>query len=200
MFNVFGLWFDVGVKTEKAPLTSYRQPLAKPETRNQKRETIFGKIFDYMRFMKQVFLFAALLFAVSSFAQDTTWKKTDTNVVVHKDPRLDMLVKKQAQINEETSRDARRIVKGFRLMIITTANRDEAIAAKTKVYTYFPELKAYLWHQSPYYKLKVGNFKERKEAEAYQKKLNAFFPKGVFIMPDKVEVKPGKASESEIDI
>jgi alkanesulfonate monooxygenase SsuD/methylene tetrahydromethanopterin reductase-like flavin-dependent oxidoreductase (luciferase family) len=152
-----------------------------------------------MRIMKSVFLFAALLFAASSFAQDTTWKKPDSNaVIIHKDPRLDMLVKKQAQINEETSRDARRIVKGFRLMIITTANRDEAIAAKTKVYTYFPELKAYLWHQSPYYKLKVGNFKERKEAEAYQKKLNAFFPKGVFIMPDKVEVKPGK--DSEIDI
>lgn len=148
--------------------------------------------------MKSVFLFAALLFAATGFAQDTTWKKTDTTVVVYKDARLDLLVKKQAQINEETSRDARRIVKGFRLMIITTPSRDEAIAAKTKVYTYFPELKAYLWHQSPYYKLKVGNFKERKEAEVYQKRLNAFFPKGVFVMPDKVEVKPGK--ESELDI
>jgi len=78
--------------------------------------------------------------------------------------------------------------------------RLEAIAAKTKVYTYFPELKAYMWHQSPYYKLKVGNFKERKDAEAYQKKLSVFFPKGVFIMPDKVEIKPGKGNESELDI
>lgn len=152
-----------------------------------------------MPLMKSIFLFAALLFTAGSFAQDTTWKKTDTNIIVHKDPRLDMLVKKQATINEETSRDSRRIVKGFRLMIITTANRDEAIAAKTKIYTYFPELQAYLWHQSPYYKLKVGNFKERKEAEAYQKKLNIYFPKGVFIMPDKVEIKLGKNSD-DIDI
>jgi hypothetical protein len=37
--------------------------------------------------------------------------------------------------------------------------------------------------------VKVGNFKERKEAEEYQKKLNAYFPKGVFIMNDIVEVK-----------
>ena len=151
-----------------------------------------------MRLMKSILFFAALLFTASSFAQDTTWKKADSTIIVHKDPRLDMLVKKQATINEETSRDARRFVKGFRLMIITTSNRDEAIAAKTKIYTYFPELQAYLWHQSPYYKLKVGNFKERKEAEAYQRKLNAYFPKGVFVMPDKVEIKPGK--ESEIDI
>ena len=142
--------------------------------------------------MKILIALATVCFCVPSFAQDSTWKKTsDTNsVVVHKDPRLDMLVKKQIQINEETSRDSRRIAKGFRLMVITTNNRDEAIAAKTKVYTYFPELKAYMWHQSPYYKLKVGNFKERKEAEDYQKKLNIYFPKGVFIMADKVEVKP----------
>ena len=80
-------------------------------------------------------------------------------------------------------------------MIITTNNRDVAIAAKTTIYTYFPELKAYLWHQSPYYKVKAGNFKERKEAEDYQKKLNAFFPKGVYIMQDVVELKPSKEKE-----
>lgn len=134
------------------------------------------------------------------WAQETGAAITDTSsITVHKDPRLDLLVKKQAQINEVTSRDSRRIVKGFRLMVITTNNRDEAIAAKTKVYTYFPELKAYMWHQSPYYKLKVGNFKDRKDAEDYRKKLNVYFPKGVFVMPDKVEVKPGKTEEEEIE-
>jgi hypothetical protein len=152
--------------------------------------------------MKILFFIAVICIAANSHSQDTVWKKPadSSSVLIHKDARLDLLVKKQAQINEETSRDARRVAKGFRLMIITTNNREEAIAAKTKVYTYFPELKAYMWHQSPYYKLKVGNFKERKDAEAYQKKLSVYFPKGVFIMPDKVEVKPGKASESEIDI
>ncbi len=152
--------------------------------------------------MKIICFIVALFITAISFGQDTTWKKpADSNsIVVHKDPRLDLLVKKQAQINEETSRDARRIVKGFRLMVITTNSLNEAIAAKTKVYTYFPELKAYMWHQSPYYKLKVGNFKERKDAEAYQRKLAVFFPKGVFVIPDKVEVKLGKGNEDEEEI
>ncbi len=152
--------------------------------------------------MKQLVFVAILFFSLPSFGQDTTWKKpVDSNsVVVHKDPRIDNLVKKQAQINEETSREARRFVKGFRLMVITTNSRDEAIAAKTKVYTYFPELKAYLWHQSPYYKLKVGNFKDRKEAEAYQKRMNIYFPKGVFIMPDTVEIKPEKSKPEDSEI
>jgi hypothetical protein len=150
--------------------------------------------------MKILLSFASLFIVATVSAQDSVWKKNpDTkSIVVHKDPRVDLLVKKQVQINEETSRDTRRIAKGYRLMVITTNNREEAIAAKTKVYTYFPELKAYMWHQSPYYKLKVGNFKERKDAEDYQKKLNVYFPKGVYIMPDKVEVKPEKKSELDM--
>jgi len=164
---------------------------------NPKRPTAFGKIFEYKLYMKKIVFFAAVLFSVNAFSQDTTATVNNT-VVVHKDPRLDMLVNKQAQINEETSRDSRKTTKGFRLMIISTNNRDEAISAKTKVYTYFPELKAYLWHQSPYYKVKAGNFKDRKEAEAYQKKLNVYFSNGVFIMNDVVEVKPDKTREEDM--
>ena len=151
--------------------------------------------------MKSTLFLASLFFSSILFAQDSIWKKPiDSNsVVVHKDARLDMLVKKQAQINEETSRDARKVGKGFRLMIINTNKRDEALAAKTKVYTYFPELKAYLLYQSPYFKLKVGNFKERKDAEDYQKRLNIYFPKGVFIMNDVIEVKPEKNIDDEIN-
>ena len=141
-----------------------------------------------------MFLLAAVFSAFNCLSQDTTGVDSNT-VVVHKDPRIDLLVTKQAQINEETSRDARKTAKGYRLMIISTNNRDEAISAKAKVYTYFPELKAYLWHQSPYYKVKAGNFKDRKEAEAYQKKLNVYFSNGVFIMNDIVEVKPEKTEE-----
>lgn len=132
-----------------------------------------------------------------ALSQDTIVLESST-VVVHKDPRLDILMSKQAQINEETSRDSRKTGKGFRLLIISTSKRDEAIAAKTRVYTYFPELKAYLWHQSPYYKLKAGNFKDRKEAEVYQQKLNVYFPKGVFIMNDIVEFKLDRGQEEEL--
>ncbi len=148
--------------------------------------------------MKKIALIAALAFSISSYSQDTTLLPVDTNSVkVHKDPRLDLLVKKQAQINEESTRDARRTDKGYRLMIISTNNREEALAAKTKIYTYFPELKAYLWHQSPYYKVKAGNFKDRKDAEAYQKRMNVYFPRGVFIMKDIIEVKPSERGLDE---
>ena len=154
-----------------------------------------------MQHMKFIITMAVLIITADCFAQEDSAGKepVDTNsVIVHKDPRLDLLVKKQASINEVTSRDGRRTDKGFRLMIISTNNRDEAMAAKTKVYTYFPDLKAYMWYQSPYFRVKAGNFKDRKDAEAYQRRLNTYFPKGVFIMKDIIEVKSGKGIDDEI--
>ena len=147
--------------------------------------------------MRYLFLLSFFLLAIHVQAQ-TNVEAADTtqsSVVVHKDPRLDKLMARQAQINEETSRNARRTAKGFRIMIINTSSREEALSAKTTVYTNFPELKAYLWHQSPFYKLKAGNFKDRKEAEAYQNRLNLYFPKGVYVISDVIELKPGSGEE-----
>ncbi|HMU45793.1 MAG TPA: SPOR domain-containing protein [Chitinophagaceae bacterium] len=152
--------------------------------------------------MIRVLLISLFAISFSAYGQADTLishLSDSSSVVIHKDPRLDLLVRKQAQINEVTSRDARRTDKGFRLMIISTNSREEAIAAKTKVYTYFPELKAYLWYQSPYFRVKAGNFRDRKDAESYQKRMNVYFPKGVFIMKDVIEVKPGKYEDDEIN-
>ena len=154
--------------------------------------------------MVRFFLLINLLTLPVSFwkvaAQDSLFitKRDTTTVSVIKDSRIDGLIKKQIQVNEETSRSARRQDKGFRLLVISTTLREEALAAKTKVYSYFPELKAYLFHQSPYYKVKAGNFKDRKEAELYQRRLELLFPKGVFIINDIIEIKLKLPGEEEV--
>ncbi|MBC7849110.1 MAG: SPOR domain-containing protein [Chitinophagaceae bacterium] len=120
----------------------------------------------------------------------------DSNsVVVHKDPRIDILVRKQIEVNELTTREARRYVHGFRLLVISTNNRAKADEAKMTVNKNFPEITAYLMYQSPYFKLKVGNFRDQKEAESYLKKLQAFFPTGVYMIRDMIEVNPDKSAE-----
>jgi len=154
-----------------------------------------------MQSMKNLRFFAILLIALIAKSQQTqaqTKSGNDSNsVIVHKDPRVDILVKKQAQINEETTKEARRTAKGYRLLVINTNKRDEAIAAKTKVYTYFPDLKAYLIYQSPYFKVKVGNFKDRKDADEFRKELSTLFPSGVFIINDIIEIKPDRNKEED---
>lgn len=141
--------------------------------------------------MKYIFFFAFILIAFGASAQDSS------SVVVHKDPRLDVLLKKQGDINAATRKANAHTASGYRLLVINTNKRDEAIAAKTKVYTNFPELRAYLVYQSPYFRLKVGNFKTREEAQQYQKSLGYYFPKGVFVISDVIEVTPEKDSDNE---
>ena len=130
------------------------------------------------------------LLSIAGFAQSDT-----NNVIVHKDPRLDLLVKKQIEINEITTRNSRRSAQGFRIQVISTNNRTKAMEAKTKIYQRFPELKAYLMYQSPFFKLKVGNFVEREEAESYLQDIMQIFPTGVYVVRDVVEVKPEKSTE-----
>src|SRR5687768_2414051 len=135
--------------------------------------------------MKHFFLFVFMISITGlAVAQDSG------NVMVYKDPRLALLVRKQAQINEETTRNSRRIMAGYRIQIVNTTDRNKAIDAKTKVYQLYPELKAYLLFQSPYYRIKVGNFKSRSEAETYMKSLQRNFPGSIFILQDIIEVKP----------
>ncbi|HZE84122.1 MAG TPA: SPOR domain-containing protein [Puia sp.] len=131
-----------------------------------------------------------LLIIVLLFTAEKTWAQADTSsVVVNKDPRVDDLIRKQVEINEETTRDSRRSMPGFRLQVISSQDRNKVFAAKAKILQQFPDLKPYLMYQAPNYKLKVGNFKTQEEAEDYQKELSRLFPSGLFIIRDTIEVK-----------
>ena len=142
-----------------------------------------------------LFALAALAGGSQAGAQEATAQTA--SVIVHKDPRLTTLEHKQSSVNTATKKASARTMRGYRLLVINTNKRDEAIAAKTKVYTYYPELNAYLSYQTPYFKLKAGNFQTRGEAEAYRKKMAPLFPKGVFIISDVIEVKGEKEEGDE---
>ncbi len=124
-------------------------------------------------------------YSLSAMAQtDST-----SSIVIHKDPRVDLLVKKQAQVNEVATRESRRNISGYRLQVINTSDRNAAISAKSKIYQLYPELKAYLLYQAPYFRLRVGNFKDKEEAEDYRKSLSKEFPNSVFLVRDTIEIK-----------
>ena len=136
--------------------------------------------------MGRLLILIPLLLWISEIsAQDSTAK-----VVVNKDPRIDMLVNKQIEINEVTTRNSRRAAPGFRILVISSNDRNKVIEAKTKMYREFPELKAYMMYQSPFFRLKVGNFRERPDAEEYLSQIQRFYPTGVYIVTDTIEVRP----------
>lgn len=143
--------------------------------------------------MKFILLIGGIFCTAMLFAQ------AEGSVNVYKDPRIDILLKKQAEANDLSTRNTsrRRSAKGYRLLIISTTNRNDAMAARAKILTSFPDLKPYMWYQSPYYKVKVGNFISRNDAQAYQKRLSSAFPGNIFIMNDIVEVKPEDVEKEE---
>jgi len=146
----------------------------------------------------KVFLLVFALFALQlSYGQDRSDTVREASIVIKKDPRVDLLVKKQAAVNANIKKSNTRSGRGYRLLVINTNKRDEAIDAKSKIYTYYPELKSYLTYQSPFFKVKAGNFRTREEAEKYRKNMSVVFPKGVFIIADTIELKPEKDKEEE---
>ena len=77
--------------------------------------------------MKISILVIFVFITIPAFAQ------IDSNtVVVHKDPRVELLMKKQIEINEVTTRNSRRSAPGYRIQVISTNDRTKAMAAKTK--------------------------------------------------------------------
>jgi hypothetical protein len=136
------------------------------------------------------FFFILLLITGKSYAQPDS-----ISVVVEKDPRTDLLIKKQVQINEETTRDSRRNIPGYRIQVINSSDRNKVFSVKTTIYQKYPDLKPYLIYQAPNYKLKLGNFKTAEEAEPYVQQLTKLFSTSVYVIHDIIEVKPDKPNE-----
>jgi hypothetical protein len=139
--------------------------------------------------MRRMLTIGSVFVLISLIPREKTMAQTDSgSLVVHKDARIDELVRKQIQINEETTRDARRSVPGFRIQVINSPDRNKVFSAKARIYQEFPDLKPYLIYQAPNYKLRVGNFKTQEEAEDFEKQLSRIFTSGLYIIRDTIEV------------
>ena len=125
------------------------------------------------------------------------WGLKSQTVSIAKDPRLDMLLKKQAELNKEVDKLNNKTGPGYRIMVINTNDRIKALEVKSRMMSDFPEEKSYLVYQSPYFKIMIGNFRTRQEAEPFQKKILEIYPTGVIIVPATVEYKPEKEEELE---
>lgn len=81
-----------------------------------------------------------------------------------------------------------RYAPGYRVQIYIGNERQQADAAKLQVYQTFPELAPYLSYNQPTYKLKVGDFMRRTDAERYYSQIKQLIASAMLI-PDKVDVR-----------
>ena len=120
-------------------------------------------------------------------------------VTVYKDYRLDLLAKKEAEFNEALA-NAARTTRGYRLMLLSTNDRTQAMNLRAKLLQRFPEQKVYMSFQPPYIKIKFGNFLDKAEADSYRDEIarSNFVSTNIYVLPENIEVKADKLKEKEI--
>ncbi len=110
------------------------------------------------------------------------------SVVVKKDARLDLLTAKQIAMNKRLSMmTPNGMYKGFRIQVISTSRRDDAFKVRADLISQFPDQKTYVVFQSPSFKVRIGNFLKKEEAEKLKAQLNKLYPNGVYIVDDGIE-------------
>ena len=138
-----------------------------------------------------------LIFAVAFFLVSFCQAQPDTlkNITVTKDARIDLLLQKNKEINEENYLKTLKNMDGFRLQLVSTNDRQKALDLKTKMMAEFPEEETYLLYHAPYFRVQMGNFRTREDAGRFAEKLKKTFSGSAIVVPSKVVIKPSKDGE-----
>lgn len=123
---------------------------------------------------------------VSSEEIKTYFQEKDFNkgkLSIYQDPRLETLIHRHIEFNKE-----RKGIPGFRIQIFFgsgRSSRGNANEAKAKFLSYFSDKEAYIKYQTPFYKVRVGDFRTKLEALKMFKRVLRKFP-NAYIVPDVI--------------
>jgi hypothetical protein len=105
------------------------------------------------------------------------------HVVVIKNPVIDSLVQKHVALNQ-----LQPTIDGWRIQIFFESGNNAKILAnrsRDRFLEIYPDQGAYLTFNEPYYKVRVGNFRTRMDAEGFLQNIITEFPTA-YIVPDNV--------------
>ncbi len=149
---------------------------------------------------KGLVLLTMIILTGGSYAQAFVPADTVTyaNVTIQKDKRIDILGEKMYAYNAGLAKNIRS-GKGYRLMVLSSNDRNLAMQLRSKLLQQYPEHKVYMVYQNPFIKLKMGNFVDREEAENFKKQLlrQNMVPGNIYLIPENIELKPEINEEQE---
>jgi hypothetical protein len=122
--------------------------------------------------MKYITCAFMLLLYSSLFAQ----KKTGTIKVKGENVFLDSLIEKLKETNS-----IHKTIKGYRIQLFSGTERGNANEVKTRFLKLYPEFSAYLLYNQPYYKIRVGDFRTRLDAEVAYNKIKSVFDECIIV-------------------
>lgn len=117
-------------------------------------------------------------------------------ITVHTSPEMDELFEKYIRLSEE-----KRIpINGYRVQIASASGnnaKSNVNTVKSRFLTNYPDVPAYLIWESPNYKIRVGNFRSKLDAEKFQRTIDELFPYAFIVRDDINFPKLGKQEEEE---
>ena len=146
--------------------------------------------------MRKALIMIILFFGIADLLLANSVRDT---VIIHKDARMETLTAKQIQANKRASLlTSTGQYKGFRVQVISTSNRDLAFKVKADLLSRFPDQKSYALFQSPNFKVRIGNFLRKADAERFKLQLLKTYPDGVFVVEDAIDYIPTKEEEDQL--
>lgn len=121
------------------------------------------------------------------------WGQKTGTVTVDANPKIDQIMEAYAQLMSQNPG-----TDGFRILIFSdSGNRSKAAAIQEKenFEQKFPDIEAYIFFEEPNYKVRVGNFRTRLDAERCLNKISGAYSNTI-IVPDYIEF-PELAEEEE---
>lgn len=129
-----------------------------------------------------IFTFLVLSFANVGHSQTLDETKKTGHVTYKYDNRLDSLIAKHIRISEQ-----KKSIPGYRVQIYFGGQRNKANEIKTEFLKKYPEENAYLIYQQPNFKIRVGDFRDRLQAQEFYLKLLPDF-NTAFIVKDDISL------------
>jgi hypothetical protein len=136
--------------------------------------------------MRGFHLLLLMLFALQLHAQEVTTYNKDSSVAITRDAKFDEVVAKQREQNISTP-----TMRGFRIQIYFGSTRQKASETKLDFSGKHPDIPAYITYQQPNFKVRVGDYRTRFEAQKLLSEIEGMYPTS-FIVPDDVKLPPLK--------
>ena len=119
----------------------------------------------------------------SATAKKPEVKRVLSDQPLHINRQLDAVVDTIALRNKSI-----RFAAGFRIQIYVGNTRKEADDARLYSYQTFPELNPYMVYNQPTYRIRIGDFMTRLDAERYLQQVRQRYESAV-VVPEKIDLK-----------
>jgi hypothetical protein len=137
------------------------------------------------RTLLTVFVFTVLFFSRGELSFSQEAGRDSVNIRFIQDDKVDLLVSKHIQINQN-----RQGIDGFRIQIFFDSGNNSKTRAKSVYESFlakYPDVGAYLTFKPPNYKVRVGDFRTKLDAQRFLNEILSDYP-NAWIIDDKINL------------